>query len=97
MEILRSLQIERVNLGIASQKTASEKGGKSNALSAAREQGTVARIKDHAGKKFTFHRRSLLRLDELRGAGIHVKDIDVLQRISQGGVHVCVDWLAQLE
>src|SRR4029077_9750413 len=97
MEILRSLQIESVNLGIASQKTAGDKRGKSNACPAAGEQRIVARIKDDAPKELAFNGRSLLRLNEHRRARVHVKNVDILQRISQAGVHVGVDWLAHLE
>src|SRR6267154_4126950 len=97
MEILRSLQIEPVNLGIASQKTAGDHRRKCDALPATGEYRTVARIKDDAREELAFNGRSLLRLNERRGAGIHVKDIDVLQRISQGGVRVRVEWLAQLD
>src|SRR5919106_1382394 len=94
MEILRSLQIPPVNLGIAPQKTAGDKRRKSNALSAAGEQGIVARIKDHAAKKFAFNERPLLRQDERRGAKGHIKNINVLQRISQVAVRVSVDLFA---
>src|SRR5512132_1021864 len=97
MEILRSLQIEPVNLGIASQKTAGDHRRKCDALPAAGEDRIVARIKDHAREELAFNGRSLLRLNELGRARVHVKDVDVLQHISQGGVHVRVDWLAQLE
>src|SRR6187549_3445178 len=97
MEILRSLQIEPVNLGIASQKTAGDHRRKRDALPAAGEQRIVARIKDDAPEELAFNGRSLLRLDELRGARVHVINVDVLQRISQAGVHVRVDWLAHLE
>src|SRR5437762_6032852 len=97
MEILRSLQIEPVNLGIASQKTAGDHGRKCDALPAAGEYRTVARIKDDASDELAFDGRSLLRLNELGGTRVYVKDVDVLQYISQGAVHVRVDWLAQLE
>src|SRR4051812_1878861 len=97
MEILRSLQIERVNLDIASKKTASDHRRKCNALAAAGEQRIVARIKDEAAEELAFNGRSFLRLNELGGTRVHVKNVDVLQRIPEGGVHVRVDWLAQLE
>src|SRR5262249_40600547 len=44
-----------------------------------------------------FDGRSGLRLDEHRGARVHVKNVDVLQCVSQGPVHVSVYWLAQLK
>ena len=97
MEILRSLQIERVNLSIASQKTAGDQRRKCDALSAAGEQGIVARIKDDLPEELAFNERSLLRLNELTGAAGHIKNVDILQRISQGAVRVNVDWFAQLE
>src|SRR5512132_3718899 len=97
MEILRSLQIEPVNLGIASQKTAGDHRRKCDTLPAAGEQRIVARIKDEAAEELAFNGRSLLRLNELRGARVYVKDVDVLQHIPEGAVHVRVDWLAQLE
>src|SRR6476620_11855805 len=97
MEILRSLQIERVNLNIAPQKTAGDHRRKCDALPAVGEQRIVARIKDDASHELAFKGRSRLRLNELRGGRVHVKDVDVLQHIPQGAVHVRVDWLAQLE
>src|SRR4029453_5770653 len=97
MEILRSLQIPPVNLGIASQKTAGDHRRKCDALPAAGEQRIVARIKDDAPEDLAFNGRSLLRLNELGGARVHVKNVDVLQRISQGGVHIRVDWLSHFE
>src|SRR5215211_8035329 len=97
MEILRSLHIERVNLGIASQKTTGDQRRKCDALPTAGEQRIVARIKNDATKELAFNERSLLRLNELRGAGGDIKNVDVLQRISQGAVGVSVDWFAHLE
>src|SRR6185369_2037847 len=97
MEILRSFQIECVNLGIASQKTARDHRRKCDALPAAGEQRVVARIIDETRDDLAFNGRSFLRLNEGRGARVHVKNVDVLQDISQGSVHVRVDWLAQLK
>src|SRR4029453_5626985 len=97
MEILRSLQIECVNLGIASKKTAGDQRRECDALPAAGEQRIVARIKNNAPEELAFNERSLLRLNELRGAAGHIKNVDVLQRISQGAVRVSVDWLANLK
>src|SRR4029077_15350000 len=97
MEILRSLQIESVNLRIASQKTAGDHRRKCDALPAAGEQRIVARIKDNAPEDLAFNERSLLRFNKRAGVRVHVKNVDVLQNISQAGVHVGVDWLAQFQ
>src|SRR5262249_42749223 len=96
MEILRSLQIESVNLRVASKKATGDSWRKCDALSPAREQRVITRIKDEAREDFAFKRRSSLRRDEGID-GVDVKNVNVLQCVSQGAVHVSVDWLAHLK
>src|SRR5690242_11235090 len=97
MEVLRSLQVEGVNLDIASQKSAGDHRRKRDALPAAGEQWIVARIKHDAPQELAFNGRSFLRLNKLGSARVDVKNVDVLQRVSQSTVHISVDWLSQLE
>src|SRR5256885_13913030 len=97
MKILRSLQVECVNLGVASKKATGNSRRKGNALSSAGKQGVVAGIEHHATEKLAFDERTFLRLNELRGARIHVKNVDVLQRVAQGTVRVGGNWFAHLE
>src|SRR5919109_1857730 len=97
MKILRSLQVKCVNLGVASEKATGNGRRKSNALSSARKQGVVAGIEHHATENLAFNERTFLRLNKLRGVRIHVKDVDVLQRIAQATVGVSVNWFAHLE
>src|SRR4030095_16301364 len=82
---------------VASKKTTGNSRRKGNALTTARKQRIVARIKDNTAKDLAFDKRALLVQDELRCAGRHIKNLDVLQRVSQGSVRVCIDWLAQFE
>ncbi len=67
MEILRTLEIESVNLHIASEKTARNIGRKAHPLPSPRKHGAVAPIKYDTGKDLTLRRRALCCLD-LRGS-----------------------------
>ena len=97
MKILRPFQIQSINLSIASEKTTGNSRRKRNALPAAREQRIVARIKHQAAKHLTFGKRAALRQNKLRRGGRDIKDLDVLQCISQRAVHVSVDRLAEFQ
>ena len=97
MKVLRSLQIQTINLSIASKKATGDKRRKGDALPTAREQRVVARIKDNAGKDFAFDKCAFFFLDELRRAGSHIKNFDVLQRVSERAVGISIDWLAHFE
>src|SRR5262249_37726950 len=48
-------------------------------------------------KKLAFESRARLRLDDVRCAGRHIKNLDVLQRISQSGVHVSIERFPHLD
>ena len=65
-------------------------------MSAAGKQGIVARIEHHATEHLAFDERTFLRLNELRGVRVDVKNVDVLHRIAQATVRVCVNWFAHL-
>src|SRR2546430_6387412 len=97
MEIFRPFQIQSVKLDVASEKTTGDKRRKGDPLATAREQRVIARIKHNAGKNLALESRARLRLDEVRCAARHIKNIDVLQRISQSAVRVSIERFPHLD
>jgi len=90
MKYWRSLQIERVNLSIASQKTAGDQRRKCDALVRGGRTRGLSPNQRRFARRACFQRTILLRLNELTGAAATSKMSDVLPRISQGAVRVNV-------
>src|SRR4029450_12063482 len=63
MEILRTLEVESVDLHIASEKTARNIRRKPHALPSPRDDGAVTPVKYDTGEDLTLHRRALCFLD----------------------------------
>ena len=66
-------------------------------MATAGKQSVIARIKHNAGKNLAFESRARLRLDGVRCAGRHIKNFNVLYRISQSGVHVSIERFPHLD
>src|SRR5215208_4231815 len=64
MKILRSFQIQAIDLSVASKKAAGDSRRKGDALPTARKQRIVARIKDKTAKDFAFDKCAFFFLDE---------------------------------
>src|SRR3954453_249323 len=97
MEILPSLEVECVDLRIAAQETAGDKRRENDALATARQQGIITRIEHNTVIDLALGKRSFLRLNEFRCGRGDVKNINVLQRVPERGVHVGVKRLAHLD
>ena len=95
VKILRCFEVQSVDLSVASKKAARDIRRKGDASSPAREQGIIARVEHDTAENFALGSRTLLRLDEVGRANSHIKNIDVLQLISQRCECICIDRLAQ--
>src|SRR5947207_1041271 len=94
MKILRSFEVQSVDLSVASKKAACDIGRKAEALSVAREQGVVARVEHDAAENLAFGKRTFLRFDEVRCANGDIKNIDVLQLVPNRCGCICIDRFA---
>ena len=80
---MRSFEVQSIDLSVAAKKAARDIRRKGEAMSPAREQWIIARVVYDAAENLALGSRTLLRFDEVRRANGHIKNIDVLQMVSQ--------------
>src|SRR5438270_12620259 len=87
MKIFRTFYIKSVNLFIPPQKSACDVGGKGNALTRPGEERIIASIIDESTGDLALQRMPRLSLDQRRGTGIHVKNIELRQAVTDDPVN----------
>src|ERR1700726_4507430 len=96
MEILRSLHVPAINLVVPAQGPAGYVRRNGYALASPREQGIIAPVKDDTGVNLAFRLVAQLVAKHLRDAGADIKDIFLLQTVTQRRIHKGIERLARL-
>src|SRR6266567_5820630 len=96
-KVLRGGQAEAVDLGVATEKAASDVWSEGHASSTTGEKDVVARIKKQSCADSTLQVRTRFRLDRAGSGRVHIEDIDFLEPVIQADGSERCDRFAKID